>query len=253
MLRHPTLDRLYELRLKGMAQALREQLEQPGLVADLSFEDRLGLLVDREGTERCNRRYQQRLKASGLPQRADLEDLDFSPKRGLERTSLLALADCAWVQQSASILITGPTGVGKSFLACALAHQACKREHRVLYARLPRLVQDLSLARADGRYLKLIASLAKMDVLILDDWGLAPMKAEHRRDLLEIMEDRYRRKSTIITSQFPIGKWHQLIGDPTLADAILDRILHSSYRFELKGESMRKLFSPLTPSKAKEP
>jgi len=251
MLRHPTLDQLVNLRLAGMAQALRDQWDHAGSVADLSFEDRLGLLVDREATLRKDRNFQQRLRQARIPQQATLEDLDFQPSRGLHRPAVMALADGHWVRQHTGVLITGATGVGKSFLVCALAHLACRLAFRTLYQRLPRLLQELSLAKADGRYLKLLAMLSRVEVLVIDDWGMAPLRAEHRRDLLEIMEDRYQRYPTVIASQYPVSEWHQLIGNPTMADAILDRLIHTAYRFELKGESMRKERSKLT-SKPKE-
>ena len=247
MLLNPTLDKLSQMKLYGLHKGYRNQLEHPGEIEGLSFQDRLGLLVDREWTERESRRLQSRLKAAKIPQQASLEDLDFHRARGLERGQAMALADCQWIQRHANLLITGPTGVGKSFLACAYAQKACREGYRAVYHRLSRLVQDLELANADGRYLKLIKGLARMDLIVLDDWGLAPLNGENRRDLLEIMEDRYDRGSTIITSQFPISDWHQLLGDPTMADAILDRLVHRSYRFELKGESMRKKYTKLTP------
>ena len=181
-----------------------------------------------------------RLKKARLRQSACLEDLDVKTSRGLDKALILSLAACTWIARSLNVLICGPTGVGKSYLACALAHKACLEGYSTLYLRLPRLFEDLRLAKADGRYGKLMLGYAKTDLLILDDWGLTPMTDPQRRDLLELLEDRYGRRSTIVTSQLPVSAWHEAIGDPTLADAILDRLVHNAHKIELKGESMRK-------------
>jgi DNA replication protein DnaC len=247
MLIHPTREKLQALKLTGMLKALDEQSSHPE-IQTLSFEERLGLLVDREILERDNRRLKTRLRAARLRQGASLEDVDYRHPRGLDRGWLAALGTCRWVHEHLNILLCGPTGVGKTWLACALAHQACREGYRTLYHRLPRLLQDLTLARADGRYGKLLRELAKTEVLVLDDWGLAKLTDEHRRDLLEILDDRHGRGSTLITSQFPVDRWHELIGDPTLADAILDRLVHSAYRLNLTGDSMRKTGALLTPT-----
>lgn len=239
MLRHPTLSKLHTLRLPGMAQAFEEQQAIPDIEA-LAFEERLGLLVDREITHRENRVMQRRLGAARLRQQACLEDINLKKPRGLDRALLARLATGAWLREHHNVLITGQAGVGKSFLACALAQQACRTGFSARYERLPRLIEELAVARADGRYAKLLASLAKIDTLVIDDWGLVPLTAEGRRDLLEILDDRYQRKSTIVTSQLDVKHWHDYLGDPTLADAILDRLVHNSHRFALKGESMRK-------------
>lgn len=239
MLIHPTIEKLQTLKLTGMVKALSEQQQMPQ-IDSLGFEERLGLLVDREATERENRRLTSRLKKAKLRQSACLEDLDFRRSRGLDKAMILTLAACAWISKGINILISGPTGVGKSYLACALAHKACLEGHSALYLRLPRLFEELRLAKADGRYGKLMLGYAKTDLLVLDDWGLTPMTDSQRRDLLELMEDRYGLKSTIITSQLPVTAWHEAIGDPTLADAILDRIVHNAHKIEMKGESMRK-------------
>lgn len=239
MLNHPTVEKLQALKLTGMLKALSEQMTMSE-VGDLSFEERLGLLVDREMTERHERRLRTRLHQAKLRLSAALEDVDYRHPRGLEKSLLLSLASCQWVKDRRNLLITGPTGVGKTWLACALGQQACREGYTALYLRLPRLLQDLPIARGDGRYGKLLASLAKTDVLILDDWGLAVLSDDHRRDLLEVLEDRHDRRSTLVTSQFPVDHWHEAIGNPTLADAILDRLVHNAYKITLTGESMRK-------------
>jgi len=245
MLNHPTLDKLEALRFSGMVKALTEQMAVPD-IEELSFEERLGLLVDREMTEREDRRLKTRLRQAKLKQTACVEDIDYRQPRGLDKSLMLDLAGCQWIKRHLNIMITGPTGVGKTWIACALAQKACREGYRALYLRLPKLLQELPIAKGDGTYIKLLARLAKIDVLILDDWGLSKLMAEQRRDLLEILEDRYDSRSTIVTSQLPVDKWHDIIGDPTLADAILDRLVHNAYKINLKGESMRKRKSLLT-------
>lgn len=239
MLTHPTSEKLLALRLLGMGKALEEQRRMPE-IQELSFEERLGLLVDREMTERDNRRLGSRLRKAKLRIEAAVEDIAYRPARGLDKSLMLALSSCRWIAEHQNILITGATGVGKSFIACALAQQACREGHTALYFRLPRLLQDLGIARVDGRYGKLLAAIARTDVVVLDDWGLAPLNDEQRRDLLELLDDRYGCRSTLVTSQLPVEHWHEALGDPTLADAILDRLIHNAHRIILKGESMRK-------------
>ena len=247
MLAHPTLDKLYALRLGGMARAWEEQMRMTDL-RELSFEERFGLLVDREMTERRDLKLRIRLKMARLRLSACVEDIDYRQPRGLDKGLLLELASCRWIKDRQNILITGPTGVGKSYLACALGHKACREGYRTLYVRLPRLLQELHIARGDGRYGKVLAGLARMDLLLIDDWRLAPMDDHSRRDILEILEDRHDVRSTIVTGQLPVSGWHEMIGDPTLADAILDRLVHNAYKIELKGESMRKTLKSLTQS-----
>jgi DNA replication protein DnaC len=239
MLTHPTSEKLHSLRLLGMVKALDEQRRMPE-IQDLSFEERLGLLVDREVTERDNRRLSSRLRKAKLRLEAAVEDIAYRPARGLDKSLMLALSSCRWIDEHLNILITGKTGVGKSYIACALAQKACREGHSALYFRLPRLLQELALARADGRYGKLLATLAKTDVVVLDDFGLGPLTDEQRRDLLEMFDDRHGNRSTIVTSQLPVKNWHEALGDPTLADAILDRLVHNAHRIPLEGESMRK-------------
>lgn len=245
MLNHPTLDKLKSLKFNGMVNALAEQLNTPD-IGEMTFEERLGLLVDREMTERENRRLTSRLRRARLKHNAVFEDIDYRHPRGLDKSLTLSLASCQWAKDRLNILFTGPTGVGKTWLACAFAHKACREGYSALYHRLPRLLSAMIIAKGDGRYPKLLSSLAKTDVLILDDWGLSKLNAENRRDLLELLEDRYNQRSTIATSQLPLDKWHDLIGDPTLADAILDRLSHNAYKINLNGESMRKRKSKLT-------
>ncbi len=239
MLTHPTHGRLVTLGLTGMAKALDEQQRQPD-IATLAFEERLALLVDREATERDNKRLISRLRFASLRQNAIIEDIDMKAPRGLDKALFQKLTAGEWIERHHNLLIIGPTGVGKSCIACALGHKACRDNRSVLYQRLPRLFDALALARGDGHHPRLLKSLARVELLILDDWGLAPMTAEQRRDLLEIMEDRHGRGSTMVTSQLPVEHWHEIIGDPTLADAILDRLVHNAHRLTLKGDSLRK-------------
>lgn len=244
MLPHPTIEKLHQLRLSGMAHALQRQGESAEAHA-LTFEERLGLLLDCEATYRDDKRLTSRLRLAALRQNACLEDIDYRAPRGLDKSTIAKLAEGRWLKEHLNCLITGPAGVGKSFIACALAHQACRDGLSVRYLRLPRLLNDLTIARGDGRYRKLLAQLARTDLIVLDDFGVAAFSDEARRDLLEILEDRYQRRSTVITSQFGVERWHELINDPTLADAILDRLIHHAYRLALKGESMRKRKSKL--------
>jgi len=239
MLHHPTLDKLQQLRLTGMHQALLDQDRTPE-IDQLSFEERLGLLVDRELTQRDDRRLQTRLRQAKLKHRACIEDIDYRHPRGLDKALIQQLANGRWIHEGLNVILQGPTGVGKTWIACALAHSACRHGYSALYLRLPRLLEDLALAHGDGRFPKLMRSFARTDLIVLDDWGLAPMTAPQRRDLLELLDDRHPGRSTLVTSQLPVEHWHDAIGDPTLADAILDRLVHNAYRITLKGESMRK-------------
>jgi DNA replication protein DnaC len=239
MLITPTIDRLHALGLGGMARALLDQQGHPDHAA-LTFEERLGLLVDREMQDRENRRLARHLKSARLRSDAVIEDLDLRSPRGLDRATVLSLADAHWVAAHRNVLVTGPTGVGKTFLACALAHSAIRRGHTALYLRVPRLIDELVLARADGRLPRLMASWARIDVLVLDDLGLQPVPAPRAADLLEVIEDRSGTRSTIVTSQLPVGHWHEALGDPTVADAILDRLVHGAHRLELRGDSRRR-------------
>ena len=239
MLAHPTLEKLEALRLFGMLQALSEQRQMPECVS-LCFDERLGLLLDRETTDRENRRLALRLKRAQLRQSACPEDVDLRHPRGLDRAQFLALASCQWIRDRDNCILTGPTGVGKTYVACALAQKACREGYSVLYARLTRLLPELGTARSDGSYGRRLSALGRVDLLVLDDWGLAPLTDEQRRDLLEILDERYDRHSMLVASQLPVESWHQYLGDPTLADAILDRLVHNAHPVALQGESLRK-------------
>jgi DNA replication protein DnaC len=251
MLLHPTIEGLRALRLAGMARALEEQAALPHIQA-LSFEERLGLLVQREVAERDNTRLVARLRQAHLRQAAVVEEIDWRHRRGLDKQLMASLISCQWVAQHHNLLLVGPTGIGKSWLACALAHKACREGYSAHYLRLPRLLQELEIAQADGRYGRLLATLARTDLVVLDDWGLSSLSERQRHDLLELIDDRHQRHSTIVTSQLPVEHWHSWLGDPTLADAILDRLLHNAYRIELKGDSLRKSRGKLTVAAATE-
>jgi DNA replication protein DnaC len=204
------------------------------------------MIVEREWTHRENRRLALRLRAARLKRQASIEDIDFRHPRGMDKSLILSLASCEWITHHHNLIITGPTGIGKSYLAEAFAHKACREGLTALYYRCPRLFRELAIARGDGSYLKLLGKLAKFDLLVIDDWGIAPLSEAERRDLLEVIEDRHGLRSTLITSQYPVSKWYELIGDPTLADAILDRIVHAAHKITLKGDSLRKRRSKLT-------
>jgi DNA replication protein DnaC len=239
VLTHPTIDQLTQLGLAGMARAFAELEANPG-AAELSHAEWLALLLDREATERSNRRLTARLRQARLRQRAVIEDVDYRAPRSLYRALFQKLIAGDWIDVPQNLIIEGPTGVGKSWLACALANKACRDDRSVLYQRIPKLFTDLALARGDGRLPRLMKRLARVKLLILDDWGLEPCGPDQRRDLLEIVEERYGRGATIITSQIPVDRWHDVIGEPTLADAILDRVVHNAHRLKLNGDSLRK-------------
>jgi DNA replication protein DnaC len=239
LLTHPILDQLTQLGLTGMAQAFAE-LDACGEGATLTHADWLALLVDREVTHRRDKRLAARLRYARLRHHAVVEDVDYRAPRGLDRALFHKLADGEWIDAHDNLILCGPTGVGKSWLACALGHRACRDNRSVLYQRVPKLFADLALARGDGRYARIMRSLNSAQLLILDDWGLEPLDPGARRDLYEILEERCGRRSTILTSQIPIDKWHEVIGDPTYADAILDRLVHNAHRIDLAGDSLRR-------------
>lgn len=240
MLNEQTLEKLKEMRLGALAEAwLAQQADAES--ASLDFDERLGLLVDAEWTSRQNKRLKRNLREAKLKlAQACIEDVDYPARRQLDKKLVRNLATCQWIEQHQSVVITGATGVGKTYLACALAQQAIRKRYRAVYRRLSRLFDELALARADGSYVRLLAQLARADVLVLDDWGMTPIREAERRDLNEIMEDRWGNRSTIVTSQIPVSKWHDHIGDPTTADAVCDRLLNNAHRIVLKGPSRRK-------------
>jgi len=245
MLNQHTLATLNVLKLHGMAAAFAEQLTQPALSA-LAFEERVGLLVDREISHRDGKRLARLVKNARFKQAACLEDLDYRASRGLDKSQIASLSSCQWITAHQNLIATGATGCGKTFLACALGHQAARQGFSVLYLRAPRLFEELRIAHADGSFPRRLSQLAKTDLIILDDWAVAPISPADRRDLLELLDDRIQSRSTLITSQLPIDKWHQWIDDPTLADAILDRVVHNAHRINLRGDSLRKAAAKLT-------
>src|SRR4051794_245395 len=240
MMTEPTIEKLHGMRLGTMAEAWLKQRAEPK-INELDFDSRFGLLVDAEHLARDNKRLARVLRAAKLRiPGACIEDIDFAPKRDLDRAAVRQLGTCTWIASHANVIITGATGTGKSYLACALAQQACRSGYRVAYRRMPRLIEELTLAHADGTYTRLLGRLAKVDVLVLDDWGIAPLRDQERRDMLEIVEDRHGARATIITSQLPVENWHDYVGDPTIADALLDRVVHTAHRIKLKGPTRRK-------------
>jgi DNA replication protein DnaC len=239
MLTHPTLDQLHQLGLLGMAKAFGD-VETSGEAAALTHPEWLALLLDREMTYRHDKKLAARLRYARLRQQAAVEDVDYRAVRGLDRALFQKLAIGDWIDAHDNLIVCGPTGVGKSWLSCALGHKACRDNRSVLYQRVPKLFGELALARGDGRYARIVRALGGVQLLILDDWGLEPLDAQARHDLLEMLEERYGRRSTIITSQLPVESWHAVIGDPTYADAILDRIVHNAQRLNLSGDSLRR-------------
>jgi DNA replication protein DnaC len=240
MLIQPTLDSLNRLKLYGMAAALSEQLTQSA-AHGLAFEERFGLLVEREVVHRENGRLRRLLQVAALKQRACIEDLDFRTRRGLDRSQIASLASCDWIRAGQNLVIHGATGCGKTFLGCAFAHQACRQGLSALYLRASRLFEELGLCHADGSFRKRLAAIAKVDLVVIDDFAISPIGSRERSDLLELLDDRVGGRSTLITSQLPLDHWHDYIGDPTLADAILDRLMHNAHKIHLEGEeSMRK-------------
>jgi DNA replication protein DnaC len=245
MLIEQTITKLYEMKLTAMAGALREQMDKPEFHS-LSFDDRLSLLVDREWDEKESRGLTRRLQTARLKLPATIEDIDFHTDRALDKSALLSFAECNFIKSHHNIIITGPTGVGKTYIACAIANKACRLKHTVRYLRTGNLLGSINLARADGSYPALMRRLEKTDLLILDDWGLYPLEADGARDIFDILEDRSHSGSVIIVSQIPVPDWYDLFSSPTIADAILDRLVHNAYRIEMKGDSMRKKLSALT-------
>ncbi len=248
MLNQQTTEKLYAMKLNAMAEAFKEQMDSPEF-AELAFAERFGLLVDRQWTWKEDRRMKRLLKNARLKINACTEDIDYRTPRGLDRSVMMNLICCDWIRKQQNVIITGATGVGKTFIACALANKACREGFSALYARAPRFYYDLAIAKADGSYPKLFSRLAKTQLLVLDDLGVSPMTDSERRNLLEVIEDRNGSGSTLVASQLPIEKWFETIGEPTIADAILDRLVHNAHKINLKGESMRKKHSSLTQNK----
>jgi DNA replication protein DnaC len=252
MLTQQTLEKMNVMKLSGMAEAFQQQLGS-GEYARLTFDERLGLLVDSEWTAREQRKLKRRLRSAKLRYAASIEDVDFKHPRGLDRQQVLSLGNCGWIQSRHNLLITGPTGIGKSYLACAFVERACRRGYTAAYLRLPRLLQQLAVARGDGSYDRLLGRLVRLDLLAIDDWLLAPLRDGERRDIIEVVEDRSERASTLVASQLPAKEWHAVIGDPNLADSICDRLLHNAHRLELKGPSIRRTkAAPKTTAETKE-
>jgi len=245
MLHEQTFEKLYALQLTGMAEALKDQMGRADMDG-LAFEERFSMLVDAQHLFRENKRMKRLLENAKLKLAASMEDIDYRSPRGLDKSVMLSLASCDWVRKHRNVIIVGPTGSGKTYLSCALAHKACREGMAAFYLRTPKLYYTLAMARADGSYARVLAKLARTSVLILDDLGLAALTDSERQDLLEVIEDRHGSASTIITSQLPVEHWHEVIGDPTIADALLDRLVHNAHKINLKGESMRKRKAALT-------
>lgn len=245
MLSHQTTSKLQSLRLTGMLKALEEQYAMPD-IGQLTFEERLELIIEREDVERRNKSFQNRLRKAKFKENASIEELDFNPIRCLSKTAIMKFISCEWIQGHQNIIITGSTGAGKTYLACAIAQAACRQGYTSQYLRIPRFLRSLEVARADGSYEKLLSDMQKTDLILFDDFGQAKLQVDEARDLLEIMDDRHGQRSSIITSQLASGKWYELIPDPTIADALLDRIIHRAHKIEVKGPSMRKVKSGLT-------
>ena len=239
MLNQPTLEKLQTMKLHGMADAFRAQLQTTDM-SQLSFEERFAMLVDQQWLWKENRALARRLRLAKLKERGVIEDIDYQHPRGLDRKLIRTLASSEWVRQHQNVLLLGPTGIGKTWLGCALAQKACRDGFTILHKRSSELFRDLAVAQVDGSFRRLLTKLARIDILVLDDFAMAPLKDAERHDFLEICDDRYRRRSTVLSSQLPVASWHKQIGDPTIADSILDRLVHTAYRFELDGESIRK-------------